>query len=290
MAIKVVFYYTCAQWGFTETYYSAGSQARPVVDGLSNTLLKNFSEWRAPICRLVAVRGSVEGSPGQSYLRRLYGDYSGIKHTLLGLDQEPDVPSTDAVLAFTGATGKRRRIYLRGLSDRDVLLTTDGFANPSPRLWSAWLKMIRSISSAGLQIRYTDLTTGAGIPAPVKCLALRTVGGDPLKTLYQCTGQDLTNFPDGRRVVFKGIPTRQVPKWPRVAMIAGHNSVEDVGVIIPYALPGGKTIIPDRMTMQWYLVQYENIGQYDFERFSERKTGRPFGQLRGRSRAQVVHG
>ena len=198
MSIKLVFFYTQPSSGFSETYYTSGDNAKGVVDALPKSLFKRMSDWRAPACRLVAVRGSVVNSPHKSYVKTLYGDYAGVPSSGDPSLSLPDVQSTCAVVRLNGVSGKTRRVYLRGLKDSSTIMTAEGFPNPSPGLFVAWNYMVTEMRKAGFQIRWNDKTPLAPpLPAPTQVIKLHADALDPYFSEVWCNPVEAAKYARG---------------------------------------------------------------------------------------------
>jgi len=98
-------------------------------------------------------------------------------------------------------------------------------------------------------------------------------------------------FNEGDYLVFNNVPSAFLPRFPRMPQVIKKETISGVVYYyVSYAMPGGGTFEPANMLVTTRSPTYSQIDRYDwaFERFSEHKTGRPFGSLRGRSRASTL--
>jgi len=285
MGLKVTFFYNQGKQGFSETYYSASvSDPQSFLDGITPSIMHGFTDLRAVGCVLWAIRASYTEPPRRSALRLILGDYGGL---LFGNADNlaPDVVSTDAVLRLSGLQGSPRRLYLRGLKDSDVVLSNIGNDQPTAQLVAGFKKLLKSITALNLAIKYTVLPPVGG----AIWSAVTDVGISGIQAYYSyCELGNVVAWPAGfevgSSVVFQGVPSRSLPRWPRVAQITGRTAVAPFRFSIAYRIPGGIVNAPTKMRVTPYVTNYDPILAYQFERFSEQKTGKPFGALRGRSR------
>lgn len=285
MPCKVVFFYNLFDAGFSETYYHTSNNPSDVNDELNNALYQAAVKFRYVACKLKAVRISTyDVNPRKSLLIRPYPKAQGTRYA--SQDIGPDPASTTAVLALRSTQNfETRRIWLRGLSDLDVKRDEFGNDVPSAEIYKMWDAFILKLRQAGLAIRYLQRPPDGGLiwsdidrvsnvgteNSATHSLLRRAVAGVP--------------YPKGTLLSFRGIG-EGLPRFPRQSYVIAPVTLDGRDWFeISYSLPGGKTVVPDKLQyteVKWALA---TIGEYDFERFGEHKTGRPFGSLRGRSRA-----
>jgi hypothetical protein len=282
MPCKLVFFYNQGGSGFSETYYVSGSDPKAAVNALTYTTLVNMSYWRHPACSLWAVRASTTVLPRLSFTQTYAGYYRGAG--IVGaFDLRPDVYSTDAVVRLSGVGSHNRRVYFRGLKDQDVNITNLNVPQPSAFLAAGIGHAAQAMKTQGFQIRYTLLPPDGGLlwhgvslvePSALSPFVTNLIVGPAVSPL----------FTKGQQILIRGADSRALPRFPRTAMITG---IDPIGgkLQVNYAIPGGVNLIQPKLQLTHLTYSYDPIDNYILERFSEHKTGRFFGQLRGRSRS-----
>lgn len=281
MTCKITIYYNQLQSGFSETYYHASNDPVTLANSIPNSLYQNAVKWRSVDTLVKAARFSLLGGNRQSYLVRPYPTAQGAAGA--GTDVGPDVVSTDAVFALQSTGGATRRVFVRGLADQDVSRDVFGNDTPSAALIAGTNKFFKQIYDQGFSIRKADKPPNAGLVyRNVLSVKASTVGDPSLYSEISYQGVDPA-YVVGDVIQFKAV--KHLPHFPRTAtikyvtVIAGTNWYG-----IAYALPGGSTVFGGGMQSAKITYNTQVIALWTFERFSERKTGRPFGSLRGRAR------
>jgi hypothetical protein len=281
VAIKLVFFYNQGASGFSETYYVPGSDPKAAVQTIDYATAVNLSFWRHPNCYLWAVRGSTVVPPKSSYLQ-IWSTYFKGTGSTTAFDTWPDVQSTDCVVRLSSTNNHSRRVYFRGLRDMDVMTSPIGVAQPSAWLANGISNAAASMQAKSFQIRFTQLPPDAGL------LWHGVVSVQPsLLTNYMASATvgagEIGAFNKGDLVIFQGADHRVLMRFPRVARIV---QIDTVGgkFDFAYAIPGGQMTITPKLRVTKLVYAYDNISGHVIERFSEHKTGRFFGQLRGKSK------
>jgi len=283
--IKLVFFYNQYASGWSETYYAPGDDPKLFANSLTTTFMANSVKWRNATTVLKAIR-LTRVTPGLarfSYLVRPYPSPQGVG--VSSAENGPDVASVDAVYQLGGQAGATRRVFFRGLSDLDT--RRDAFGNdiPSVNVTKGVDLFVKGMIAYQFAIKYTQKPPNGGLiyrsPRTVYAAA-----GNPLFTAFQLEPA-APILPVDTVLTWSGIDTAKLPGWPRNTRIIAIQTVGGVdSYVINYALPGGVTAwVPD---LKGTILQnaFEPIGDHQFERFSEHKTGRPFGLLRGRASAR----
>jgi len=288
MTLKLSFFYNQGKAGFSEVYYVDGSNAKEHIDSMLPNLFRNMTIWRDPTTQLISVRASTVTTPKLSFSRTFPDQYFGGYANNLD-DPTPDVVSTDAVVRFNGATGARRRIYLRGLRDDSVARTQLTGADEPSALFVKTLKAYAAtITTLNYQIRYTVLPPAGG----AVFTRITDIISDPVTPSFSVLGTGIAPPGDwvvGTQLVVQGMPSATVPHFPRVVTVVSRNTVgENIGVVVAFRKLAGGRVWLSKARATGLIYAYDPITDYQFERFSEHKTGRPFGQLRGRSRGVRV--
>jgi hypothetical protein len=78
-----------------------------------------------------------------------------------------------------------------------------------------------------------------------------------------------------------GVPPKELPFFPKRATILRMTPLDNASFDIAGTMLSSR-VDPLNMRAQLGTAGYDPITRIDFERFSERKTGRPIGLLRGR--------
>lgn len=282
MPCKMTIYYNLFNAGFSETYFHNSDDPQALSNAIPNSFYQKAARFRHSACSVKAARFSRVGGVRQSILKRPYPVAQGASSGLA--QQTADVVSTTCVYALQSATGKIRRVWFRGLNDGDV--TRDAAGNDVmfgilSGYVDAW---ISALITAGFCIQVVQRPP-AGALTYKKVLAVQPLNPDNATRSMFFTDPNVPPYIVGQKLSFVGIPGT-LPRFPRsaevlfVTVIDGINNYQ-----IAYSLPGGVGINPASMKVTPLLFAYEAIFDWAFERYGEHKTGRPFGSLRGRSRA-----
>ena len=201
------------------------------------------------------------------------------------LEGQADVSSTDAFCALYDSNGKRRPLYVRGLNDIDVLRNSTGLSNPSPGLIKALNNMLGQIYSLGWCIQWEQRPPTGGLIWN----SVLTVTADGNFSILGMQAVIAGLIPGSTQIVFQGIPTDDLPGFPRIATVVGGVNGPPQTIIIPYRLrtAGAGPYLPTKLKCCVVVNQYTPITNLQFESFGERKTGRAFGVPRGRSRVKI---
>lgn len=284
-ATKITLFFNQGRAGFSETFYSTNPDPAAVAASVPNAFYQSAANFRSTSTILQAVRYSRVDGGKSSFLVTPYPSAQGKRGETS--EPGPDVASTTAVYRLLAQNGVTRRIFIRGLADIDT--TRDIFGNDiqSPALDKGKDKYFLAAFNAGFQIRWIPIPPAAG--AWILCPQVAFV--------YNATSKDgyswlVTNDPAplwavGSHLVFNGVPST-LTNFPRKALVTALTGIAPLQAAqIKYNLPGGTSQFAKNMRAFTYTPAYSSITQWFFERFSEHKTGRPFGSLRGRKRAAV---
>jgi len=283
--LKVVFFYNLAESGWSETYYAPGSDPKLFAATLTPRFLANAVRFRSASCVLKAIRLTRVEPPRFSFLVRPYPPPQGQQTAAVA--EGPDVSSTDAVILLTGQGSATRRVYMRGLADLDVRRDAFGVDLISPQL-SQGIELFRTgMTSYGFTIRFLMRPPNGGLIWQACALVTQSLI-NPRWTKFRLT-PSVPALAEQSKVSFSQIPSRLLPGWPRIATIIRVTGIApDFDYHIAYALPGGVAVDPKGLRLTPVLYNHDPIAEQQFERFSEHKTGRPFGTLRGRARARTL--
>lgn len=284
MPCKVTFFFNQYQSGWSETYYVTSDDPKTFSDSLTQTFLKNSCAFRSNATFLKAVRTTRLGGARFSVLKRPYPQVQGTRGST---SSGPDVASTDAVIALTASAGAIRRVYMRGFSDDDIFRDAFGNDTISDAISKGVELYVKGMKAYGFAIRYQQRPPNAGLVWQ-KIEQLEYNDGNKFRTKFRLFPNEPTHNL-GDILTFGGIPSGSLPRWPRQLVIQAITLNGDIRTYeVSYALPGGVSVFPDNMRVTKLQYAYDPIADWDFERYSEHKTGRPFGSLRGRARAVGV--
>lgn len=279
MTLKLNFFYNQGRQGWSETYYHPSTNPQAVTAGFKPTFLRSLVSFRAQGTSLYAVRARDVNSPFKSFTQLIDGGYKG--NTIPTGDVGPDVVSTTCVVKLSSDVGTKRRLFLRGMNDAYVLRDVAGNDTFLGVFRTAVVKMLSQLRGEGLLIR-SQVVPPEGALAYVRVSLLSPVeAGTQTRLSYT----PVFGFQPavGMRIILRGFSSRDLPHFPRVAIVTAFEDVLPVSNLsIKYKLPGGVSVGPENMKMGNLLYAYQPITEYSFERFSSHKTGRPFGQLAGR--------
>jgi len=281
----VTFFYNQSQSGWSETYYAPANDPRLFAQSLTPRFLANSVTWRNALTVLKGVRVSRIEPPRFSYLVRPYPSPQGLVPN--SDSTRPDVVSTDAVCQLVGNIGATRRVFFRGISDFDT--QRDEFGNDllGTNLSKGIELFVKGMISYQFAIRYVSRPPNLGLVWQ-QIPSLEVALNDILSSEFRLDPA-LPEPSVGDYLSVVGASASQIPGFPRKIQVTGKRVEGGITRYkVPYALPGGKTLTLKNMRVTKWTPDYDFIRDWQFERFSERKTGRPFGQLRGRSKAKTV--
>jgi len=283
--IKLVFFYNQYDAGWSETYYVAGSDPKLFAGTLTKQFLQNSVAFRSASTVLKAVRCTRIEPPRFAFLLRPYPSPQGQRAFASG--EGPDVTSTDAVIQLNGQIGASRRVFMRGLYDADVQRDSFGVDFMGPILSKGINLFVAGLMAYGTTIRYLTRPPGGGLVWQ----SLFNIAASDFNPFWTSFILDpaIPAHAVGDTLSFTNIPSTRLPGFPRTAKII-RISV-DAGILkysINYALPGGVAPAPRGLRCTTLLPAFDPIIDWQFGRFSEHKTGRPFGSLRGRAKSRSV--
>lgn len=288
MPVKIVIFYHQAAQGWTETWYSNSATINSINFGVSpwTDFLGNSWQMRASDVAIFGARVSNIGSPKQSRIV-----YFGNKYTATppnpSASVAPDVTTTDAQFIIYDSNYNKRYIYFRGLAD--IIISFDAFGNPivPAQLTNLVNNYIRLAQELQLNLQIMNKPGTAGIVSYSILNAAPSLF-NPNWTTIAVSSATTPAFTVGQYLQFHGIDRDQVPGFPSKAIIQRIGAGPALNYDIPYRYRASTvTYNPVKASVQALTYSYPSIGSVGFARFSERKTGRPFGATRGRSRAVV---
>jgi hypothetical protein len=288
MPTKMTIFFNQFQSGFSETFYHSSDDPASLAAAVPQALYQAAAAMRHLSVQVKAVRFTRLGGARRSLLIRPYPPAKGTRAGVA--DPGPDAVSTTAVYRIRSAGIAQRRIWCRGLADSDVVRDPFGNDLENPTLLGLREEYFNALSAAGFSIRYAQRPPDAGLVwTQVTHLVSSTT--DPAHRTdisYAAPGGPTPALVVGARIQFRGISS-ELPRFPRQAQIVYQY---DVGAVkwfgIAYALPGGLDVRPQQMQSTPSQFTQELMTLWNFERFGEHKTGRPFGSLRGRVRTVTL--
>jgi len=281
MPVKMVLYFNMYNSGWSETYYHPTDDPKGLATTLPNSFYQGSVSFRSGGCQLKAIRFSKTEGDRQSFLARPYPNAQGTAGT--AGDPGPDVASTDAVFLLTGASNTSRRVYMRGMADLDVKRDIFGNDILSASLRNGTNLFFQSLTQQGFAIRKQARPPAeALIWYPAERVTASETNRGQEAAIANVGGWGAIAV--GGQVTFNGIP-KSLPGFPRTAVVIRKYSEGGFFLIdIKYSVPGGVAQFPSSLKVAQVKNLFGVITGWQFERFSERKTGRPFGSLRGRAR------
>lgn len=290
MPCKVVFFFNQFQRGWTETWYHNSTDPMALLDQTTLIIaLNNAVTWRHQSTYLVAARATRLDTDKLTISRSYGTKYHGKASRTSA--KNPDVTSTDAVIKVDGIMGNSKRMFIRGLIDDDVVRNPDGSDEPGGTLINGMSDYINSMAVLSYGLR---VLVKPGQLTVKKYDVLRIVpvaGGVPQADIVttEALGAEIIV---GKYVRFSRVNTDKLPGFPLQAKVLELNPGGLNGVRISYDVYQESPQFPVNMGMMLQLFTVDIAKkvpekEVQFERFSERKTGRPFGLQRGRARVKV---
>lgn len=298
MPTKLVLFYSQQQRGWSETWYaaSAGDVRNVIQSALSDSVRSKCVSFRHPLTYLIGARATAIGTAKQSYSEQFGNAYHGLSLTVG--QSTPDVASTDCVLAVDGIQTGRKRMYIRGLNDDDVKRSSDGEDVPSASLRTGLANYLNAMRIAGFGLRILVQPPNGGL-SWTSCLRVIPVTGDASHADVITNDAVVNPIVKNGYVRFSRPPFNDLPGFPTTAKVIDVNPGGNNGVRISYFLREQAPVSTKYMQVTAVAYDYPAIAAVSaaatstvsnpliIERFSEHKTGRPFGLLRGRARSKV---
>lgn len=287
MPLKIVHFYQQKDQGWTETYYTQDATVGSFRQKITRQGLEKFAGIRAPLTNFVAVRITELTGQRNSSLYLISPAIPGNAHQLnisnLG---NPEPVSTDSLSIIYGQTGKSRRIAIRGIRDSDVIRDFTGLDTVGPNWVNDFGFMVQQMVNWGYCIRWGSYPKPPG--NPWFNVSSITPSATPGFVVVTVGGIVPPGYQSGDRVHFVGIPSRGLP------LFGSNHTVTQGGpnanqFVIPYGIQSSIPAVLSRMFVTIQSYAYDPISYGVFERFSERKTGRPTFVPRGRRRAVSVY-
>jgi len=282
MAVKVTLYFNQSQSGFSETFYHASSDPQGVANSLGLLFYQRAVQFRAVNTYLVGARFSLMEPPRTSFLVRPSPQPHGINR--LTDVPEPDVVSTTAVFLLGASLPAQRRLYMRGIADMDVNRDENGQDNPSPFLIAGSNAYFAMLNIAGFAIKKQVRPPDGGLVWDF-VTKIEPATNNPSMWSTFTLDSGIHSVFKGDTVTFNGITTLE-PRLPSKALVINDVQVGAKWTFtIAWPCPGGVNLFPEKLKAVVSAPSFGLISTWAFERFSEHKTGRPFGSLRGRARS-----
>lgn len=283
MASKVVLFFQLGKQGFTETWYNIQDAAANAAAAVPNSFYRKAVAFRSAACSLVAARFTGGAGPKQSVLKRFQPYFQG-QASGTGFENGPDVTSTTAVMRLTSTNYAMKRMYIRGLWDKDVL--RDAFGNDivGGNFTAGINAYFNAAYQCQMQLLRGERPPFGGLDAhPVQKFHWESAYGPGLTGVSFQEGI-VPTWGTGTPIVFSKIPTG-LPHFPRKTRILFLTGVPPTAYyIVKYGLPGGQDVLGGLCQAFRNIPLWDPIDTWEFERFSEHKTGRPFGLLAGKAR------
>jgi hypothetical protein len=274
---KVVYVYAAPiSKGFTEVYYRTAASLAAAASFDQTSIVKALAP-RNPLTVLRKIRVSDTAN------NRTAIQIPINQNNKLNVPSSPDVVGTTAVLTLASTqTGATRRLWMRGLSDVDVLRDPNtGADTPSPGLLTAITNWIAVVANNFTIRSLTQLGT-----APNIYQTITSVSGIVNAGLCTITFTGTSPYVAGQQIIITRMSPKLFPgingRWTPTFVDANHFT-------IPYNLDQSPPLAT--LTGKWRpaIYQYGTIDASvsNFLAFGTRDTGQGF--LTGRGRKRAVH-
>jgi len=285
VALKIVIFYNSGSQGFSEVYYTPDNNPTVILESAWDNVFSKGILFRAKPCTLFACRATNYNGPNGTFTRPL-----SQRFYIPAEDEDtPATTSNDAVWTLKGIGGKSRNVSLRGLEDTAIARDVTGQDLLDATVNKLMRNYFSALADAGVGIKYQSKADPMANPEfQIQSIA---AGPQPTQnsviTLFQAIPG---GWAAGTPLIFHGIPTDDAPGFPKYCKAIAVNAPNPQEIIVPYRLRSQATVFPRNMRVRQSQFSYDAFknGTAYFIRFSERKTGRAFGALRGRSRAAVT--
>lgn len=289
MASRIVVYFNQANAGWSETFYT---YLTDIPDDINSPAWQEFLSaslaMRAQPTILMGVRWTQLDPPNRSYFFPVGIQNFFANQVQFLTDGPPDVVATDAWFQWNSpAIGGKRAVTIRGLPDSFVTKKSNANPDPPANFVKAYRRYFDSIAALNLQMRALQrTTTGLYVKYPVQSVTAHPTNENwSVITTTVATGYNPLENP---QVIFRGVPKNNLPGLPRITQVLAATAAAPFTITVPYRYRGaGPSVTPAKMTFQRTAYVQDNIGTYNFIRYSTRNTGRPFGSLRGRAKSVI---
>lgn len=286
--VKVVFFYNEGTLGFSETWYNEAST--PIALDLSKgpfaTFLKASLNCRASAAYIYGARVSNVAPPKLSNPWFFGAQYAQSDAYIANPANAPDVVSTDAEYLVFDGSGNKRQFTFRAIPDSYVAYTPSFAPIESSYLSKAVSAYFKGVIASGLQFGVSSKAGSAGY-IPNMITSIEASPANPVWSRLTLTTAPAYTIGAGNYVLFHGINKNKVPGFPTKAQVMAQNAGA-LWIDIPYLFRGATAIYnPTKASVIPFNLTLASVSTWQFQRFSERKTGRPFGVLRGRARSVV---
>lgn len=292
--IKIVTFYQQGANGWTETWYH---NASTIAD--FSTATPQFIGWlqasiamRASDVSIIGSRISNEAPPKLAqpfYYNGTYGPPSQ------SASFAPDVIATDAQYILFDSLYNKRFVTFRGLSDLIKQFTPAGVPIVPAQLSALVNAYMIAAGTAGFRLKIANKPGQAGVVQYALALVGPSATNENWSTITLAPGSAFAPTV-GEKIIFHGINRDYIPGFPLKSQVMSVGAAPPVTFDIPYRYRSQtNTYAPTKAFVSALSYSYNNFAPqtsanvypWQFTRFSERKTGRPFGVTRGRSRAVV---
>jgi hypothetical protein len=280
MALKVTLFFNQFTNGWTETYYTIGTDPYAYINQLNIPILANQALYfRAAGTYLYAIRASLIGGQRLNY-SQVFGQQYASPATLLG---DADYPSIDVLVKISTPIAIKRYFWFRGLEEVDTTIV-DGVQTISAAIRQALFRYINFLTNnCSAMIQYYQRPPAGGLFwTPVAQITPAGGPTQPFSFVQVAAGFGFTAS-YLQRIAFVGKPVDLLPGFPVRTYVANFVAGPPPVITVPYLYRGpGPIEYPTKMKVVVQVPQYQSFGTPVIERITSHKTGRAFGVSRGR--------
>ena len=190
------------------------------------------------------------------------------------------------MLKFYGSAGYKKNLWVRGLADISIVRDTFGNDKLPPFVANSINILLSNAQSAGLQIRFFQPPGAMGF-TKYPILGVQTHSdNNTWSDLLLDPNNPLLAAPPAQLRFFQ-IPHDDLPGFARQYNVVAATAVAPFALTVPYRYRGSGVYATRQMALMALGYGYDTVAGAEFIRFSDHKTGRPFGSLAGRTRALV---
>jgi len=284
MPCKLTLFFNQANHGFSETFYSLSNDPVEFTTTAYNDLWTAAAAFRAPPTRLFAMRASLIGGNRQTAIKYLGALFGPVDPG----DSTPETVQVTWQTALFGPATQRRFLEVRGIYDDSVKRDQAGNDMPTAYMVTSMTAYVRSMVSHSLQIQTLVQPPVGGI-AFTPVLSVAPIPLTPNTSEITLASAPTVPYVPGQVVRWRGVPYDSLPGFPKSATIISVGGAGPLPTYrINYNFRNTQIQFPPKMTSCPLVYQYVPISSFfQFVRFSSRQTGRPFGSLRGTTRAKI---
>lgn len=281
MPCKIVLFFRQNASGWTEVYYSAADDPRPIANAFLPVAL-DFVQLRNRATVLDAIRVSREAAPPLLSSPRVSWLEPVNQKGISGITDGPDLVNATALVRVTTNDNKTRHIWLRGLNDADTIREFNGISVPSPNLVTRMAAMFSVFPNLAWCLKVlSPITVHPWLPV---LSFQQSLLSNKMTRVNLLPGTLVPVV--GDRVYFRNVAQDLMPGL-RGVFIVQRSDPAIPSFEIPYRTRTTDVVFAQNGQWRRAVYTYPAIQELKFQRFADHDTGRPITPSRGRQPART---